>query len=245
MSILKTNITLYSNEQNFIKNFIQTIIANSNNKITCPDYNSIDFSSSTSVSFTLCFLGRYNLSFKKDNNYGGFYTIKEVDFDEEKQESIQLFQSPSVSSPQIDTICQRNLKLTLLVTENLILLKIANQSPIIFIDTTLFEAQNWNSDSENQNFNLTLTNKQTSNLFSGYQYNRFPYKKKTNLNNVELSYKKTFVDTNSTDSSVLKSKVFDTGNLFIDCSYIPKNMIIEINNQKYYSLNNYLLIPAF
>lgn len=241
MSILKTNIALYSNEQNFIKSFIQTITANSNNKITCPDYNSIDFSNSTSVSFTFCFLEKYNLSFKRNAN-NGYYTIKEIDFDEEKQKSVQLFQSPSVSNPQINTICQRVSKLTLLVTENLILLKIADQSPIIFIDTTLFEAQNWNNDSENQNFNLTLTNKQTSNLFSGYQYNRFPYKKKTNLNDVELSYKKTFVDTNS---NVLKSKVFDTGNLFIDCSYIPKNMIIEINNQKYYSLNNYLLIPAF
>ena len=72
-----------------------------------------------------------------------------------------------------------------------------------------------------------------------YQYNRFPYYyNKNNFNDIEISSNKVFTDNSST-----KIRKFDT-NIFLDCSRVPEETVIAFNNQRYYALNNYLLIPV-
>lgn len=245
MSIKKTTFLLISNEQDFIKGLINFIVNNSNGKITCPDYASIDATNSSSsfIKFNLRFLDKYNIEVRRNyynNTSNNLYVMRESNYGNNVSKNF-YFKYTYNYTPSLTQICERRAAVTLITTNKICLLKIEDVQPIIFIDDIDYEWYYW-GDYSNINFCPKRTNKTTEQAISAYQFNRFPYYcNRTNFNDIEVAGNKIFVNSNS--SSVTKQRVFDT-NLFLDCSYVPSDCVLFFNNKKYYTLNSNLLIPV-
>lgn len=249
MSIKKTTISFLSDQITFINNFINIIINNSNGKITCPEYtnNSIDFTNSSSIraSFTLRILNKYDFLFTRDNYNNqttGYYRITSNQFPSSSSYLRFYSSGTSTTSDAISDFTIRRVPLTLLTTNKIVLLKIGrstsnNEYPILIFNDNNDQGVFWGDSLTN--FTPSITNNLSNTNMVCYQYNRFPYYyNKNNFNDIEISSNKVFTDNSST-----KIRKFDT-NIFLDCSRVPEETIIAFNNQRYYALNNYLLIPV-
>lgn len=244
MSTRISTVMLLSNEQLFIKELIKFIVNNSNGKITCPNYDSIDFSysSSSTVTFTLRFLDKYNIKFTRlsaNRSTEYRYIMLEDGYGNGKSETMIFSYEGSTS--YLTDITVRKIDVKLILSDKIVLLQIGSANPILFIDEENFEWYYW-GDCSYTAFCPKKKNKTTLETISGYQFNRFLYYyNRENFDDIQVVGNKIFVNTNSSSST--KQRLFDT-NLFLDCSYVPSNIILSFNNHKFYSLNFNLLIPC-
>lgn len=248
MSIKKTTISFLSDQITFINNFINIIINNSNGKITCPEYtnNSIDFTNSSSIkaSFTLQILNKYDFLFTRgyyNNQNTTHYEITSNQFPSSFSYLYFYSNATDISSNAMSNFTIRMVPLTLLTTNKTVFLKIGRSTsyeyPILIFNDNNDQGVFWGNPLTS--FTPSITNNLSNTNMVCYQYNRFPYYyNKNNFNDIEISSNKVFTDNSST-----RIRKFDT-NIFLDCSRVPEETVIAFNNQRYYALNNYLLIPV-